>query len=934
MIFSNFFKAKWQHKDANVRLDAIANELSLDEQGDRDILQTLAKEDKNDNVRKAALLKLNDLSLYQEILQNNNDAQQSFAQKQIELCILKNNAVIDSNTKQQLTELFPKSFLDSWLLAETDIEITKRLYQKIAKPQLAVSLFSKKQDAEFQLFLLNDTQDIALLEKLAKKTTVEQVQQTINKRIADIITAQEKPVQLAKSVQLTLSKLLALKDSTIAYDKLLAKRTTLENEWETYCADFSCLTTEQQTTFEQKYSTINQQLDKLFAPKAELYQQAQIEKQLQAEKDQARQGFKLQISQLEQTLANAVFENNDLTGTEFETQLNQLPAQIKNSVLNQQEQSDFLANIELLQKKLQQLPVIAQSVTDATHLISKISQLTLPTTIEEVNERAAIFNTWQKQWQQVEKQSIGTLPDSLKTAKQQIVKQWQAGLAPFYGEQKNLLNQARKNIADLNRLIASGKFNPCFGIYKKFKATFILLSESQQAKLQRDFDNLTEKMAELADWEHYIATPRKQELLDQIKALVTTPLDNPNDQANKVKAYRKQWNSLGHADDDIEKSLNDEFNQACEEAFAPCRQFYAEQEKIREQHAQVRQSIIAEVEQLNTSLTSTPADAIDHKALEGQLNKLNKAWRDAGEVDRAQYQRLQKQYNQALTPIKNVIHQFHHDNAKLKQALIVKAKACLTNEDIFAAVNEVKQLQSQWRELGYAGPKQESSLWQTFRQTNDAIFAKRDENKQAQSAAQAEMKKGFEIEINNLASEIEGLTKLAEFKEALSKAQALLQTIINNKPVIKSLANQVDKMIASLEKSIADLQKNKSKQVWQNLFELLNQLCENTTNDELTSLAQYQKLSNFWQKKLVDIAKSNKKGDRLSKTLVIEILGGIESPQEEADQRLAIQVKLMQEQMLSGGNVDLQALFIEWLQLGALTPDDKPLLARIKPLFC
>ena len=320
MIFSNFFKAKWQHKDANVRLDAIANELSLDEQGDRDILQTLAKEDKNDNVRKAALLKLNDLSLYQEILQNNNDAQQSFAQKQIELCILKNNAVIDSNTKQQLTELFPKSFLDSWLLAETDIEITKRLYQKIAKPQLAVSLFSKKQDAEFQLFLLNDTQDIALLEKLAKKTTVEQVQQTINKRIADIITAQEKPVQLAKSVQLTLSKLLALKDSTIAYDKLLAKRTTLENEWETYCADFSCLTTEQQTTFEKKYSTKKQQLDKQFAPKAERYQPAQIEKQLQAEKDQARQGFKLQISQLEQTLANAVFENNDLTGTEFETQ--------------------------------------------------------------------------------------------------------------------------------------------------------------------------------------------------------------------------------------------------------------------------------------------------------------------------------------------------------------------------------------------------------------------------------------------------------------------------------------------------------------------------------------------------------------------------------------------------------------------------------------
>ena len=229
----------------------------------------------------------------------------------------------------------------------------------------------------------------------------------------------------------------------------------MENEWQDYLTDFDCLTLEQKTRFEQKFQTINQQLDKLFAPKAELYQQVLIEKQLQAEKDQAIQNFELQINQLEQTLSNAVFEDSDLTGTEFETQLNQLPAKIENSVLNKQEKRNFLNNIELLQKKLQQLPVIAQSVTDATHLISKISQLTLPTTLEEVNERAAIFNAWQKQWQQVEKQSIGILPDSLKTAKQQIVKQWQTGLAPFYAEQKGLLNQARKNIADLNRLIAN-----------------------------------------------------------------------------------------------------------------------------------------------------------------------------------------------------------------------------------------------------------------------------------------------------------------------------------------------------------------------------------------------------------------------------------------------------------------------------------------------
>ena len=237
------------------------------------------------------------------------------------------------------------------------------------------------------------------------------------------------------------------------------------------------------------------------------------------------------------------------------------------------------------------------------------------------------------------------------------------------------------------------------------------------AKQQLVYAALNEKIAELADWEHYIATPRKQQLLADIKAIVETPLDNPNEQAEKVKQYRKTWNSLGHADDDAEQALNTEFNQLCETAFTPCRLYFAEQEKLRAQHLLTRQSFLEQAKSLAGSVTRNENDGddnnltIDYKSLENELNQLIKQWQSAGQIDREIYQGINNEFNLALQPIKLVIKNYHQENKIAKQALIGNAESLLVNDDIFYAVTEVKSLQTQWRNIGYAGPKVENKLW-------------------------------------------------------------------------------------------------------------------------------------------------------------------------------------------------------------------------------
>jgi hypothetical protein len=930
MIFSTFFKAKWQHKNAQTRLTAIA-EFTVDDTEHKTILLSLAEQDNDENVRKSALLKLNNFDTWQQASKyNSKPAIQQFAQKQLEKHIIETNPQLTVEAKLSLLENINKpAFLETWLAVENSQEIIKALYQKIAKPSLALSLFSKQQDEAFQLFLLESIDDLSLLEKLAKKTTITTVENTINEQLAIAEAEKQKPILLAKKIQLCLSKLLALKDIS-DYGEVLKKRTTIEDEWLGYQSDITCLSNDEHTVFKSKYQQISNQLNKLFVEKAEAYQQQMIAEQLAVEQKQAKAHFDDTLQTLNQKISNAVFDNSVLDNSDFEKQLIQLHNNVLASVLNPHEQQHFVQAITTQQKTLEKIPEIAQSVADATQLIARISQLCLPKTLSELNDKFAVFQQWQKDWQHIEKMSIGLLPESIVSAKSEIVAQWKTGLAPFIKEQKDTFHQSKKKVADLQRLISQGKFNPCFGIYKKLTVQVQQLSEQQQERLSRELTVISEKLDELADWEHYIATPRKQALLDDMKLLVTQPLDNPNEQADKVKSCRKIWNSLGHADEDLDMALNNEFNVVCEQAFAPCRLFYAEQEKIRQQHAKKRQQLIDDVNLLAKQLDSND---IDWKKIDIELSKLMHAWRDAGDVERNEYKRLHSKYNEALSPIKQAVHQYQQNNIKAKELLIEKAQHSLTLDDIFTAVEQVKQYQQQWRDIGFAGIKAENTLWQKFRKVNDYVFTKRDQVKLEQNAEQQVLENALVVKFDQIASALNDVNTLPELTTLLTQAKTIHSDIIQHKPVNKKLANHGDKIIARVEHKLEKTQNNKVKLGYQHLFEVLEQLVTENADLSIDELESFTLLPSFWRKKVTDLINLKTTVDRTKQTLTLEILGGIESPKAYAAQRLATQVALMQEQMVSGVDVDLQNLLVDWLLLGKLTQQDTALLKRIKPLY-
>jgi len=941
MIFSNFFKAKWQHKDHNVRLTAINTELSANETDDIVILTNLAETDNNELVRRAALIKMANFVIWQKnSINNDNKKVREYCIKQVEKILLGQHEIsISSEDKLELLKKNNKlPALDLWLQNEIQPDVVIALFEKINKPQLTLSVFSNKQDENIQNYLLKQVLTVEVLEKLLKKACNAEIKANIEEKISRLLALAEKPEKIKKAVQLILSKLLALKD-TNEYQQLKTKQSILEEQWNEYHQEFSCLTSAECENFNTKYQDISKQLAKHFAPLHEAFEQQVIKDKLIEDKKLTSQRFNQQLTVLNKQITTTIFESGNLDENKFRAELEQLTSDIKSSVLNVAEQQSFIVLVDAHSKKLSQLPDIAKSVSEATHLISKISQVALPKDIEELNIRKPLFDQWLQEWQSVEKKAAGILPESIVSAFKEIHQQWQKGLKPLIKEQGILLSQCQKKISDVNRLISGGKYNAAFGVFKKVTKHFELLSNKQQVRVQRDYDDVSTKIQELSDLEQSIATPRKKELLVEIQLLVEQPLDNPNDQATKVKQFRVTWNALGHAEEALDKDLNHKFNELCEQAFAPCRLFYAEQEKLRDQHFEARKQLIEQAKKFSDSFqeafnSGVDNNAVDWKFTEGKLNKLQQQWQSSGQVDKNKFQSLNKQFIENLQPVKAELRNYQQANTESKMLLIEQAKQSLNDEDVFSAIEKVKKLQAQWRTIGYSGQREENHLWQKFRKLNDQLFEKRDAVKQIEQSERKLQQAEFTKQLDNFQQSLSESLSEVELLSVKENINTLLEEIIKQKPIAKVAANHADKLLEQITKYLEKISQNKQEKIWLDVFTCLSTIATSSmlTPEQLAeSLAD---LPSHWQKRIQDCYQNTNIIDRSDKTLELEILASKDSPDEFKAQRMQVQVSLMQSQMLSGQNIDLTKSLIEWLKLGKLSEADLPLLARVKSIYC
>ncbi|WP_371189513.1 DUF349 domain-containing protein [Thalassotalea maritima] len=921
MIFKNLFKAKWQHQDANIRIRAI-KEFDLNNADNKAIIDSMIHSDSSDLVRRCGLLTLASAERYLYHLTHNSSSKiRAFCDQQLQKHILDNTLITKQEKHDYLLHHAKTAFIEQWLHLEKDSELLATLLDKVQKPNQLRQFVVHSDNQTLRLQALQRVVEQSQLEKIAKKLTDGSVKDEVDRRLKAMYQASEKPQLIAKQVQLILAKLNALKEQ-FDYPALVTKQQNLMQQWQKLEAEFDYLSDNDKQSYHKKYVTIMKSVGRHMAPLQESYEHQRAIERLNEQKQQQYDDIKQRLHAISQQIGAAIAEQTSFKGSAVERNLDSIRAELDASQIEDTDRRTLLATIRDLENKLTRLPKITDAIVLATSLVTKLSTVTVPNSMSEWNEQQPLYDEWTKKWQHIDNTVAGLLPDPIDKARQEIDTQWQQAVRPLQSEQTNLYQHVRKKIAELKRLIASGKYKSAFGLHKKISFQMQDLSETQKRYLANDFNDVTKKINELHELEHFVVTPRKQMLLDEIQLLADTPLADPKQQAQKVKEYRQHWNKLGRADDALEDTLNDAFNDACERAFAPCRAYFAEQEQLRQQHLAQKQQVLEKLRALEQQLS---VGDVEVKHLENQLSKLKQEWRQTGEVERSVYHKLQKQYQQSVAPLVKHIEQYHLTNKEAKQALIEQAKAQLENDNLHAAIEELKQLQVKWKSLGFAGQKFDNQLWKSFRKVNDAVFAKREEQKQQQKQVTLEAVTKLEQTFVDLVqnADTEAVNGIEQYIADLS---TFIDHVVSQKPVAKTVLTRAEQARVKAKKALYEKQQAQRSERYHKLFDVVEQLSlghdialENTA------------IPSAWQKLLKEGQRQPSK-DRGELTLMLEITANAESPAEFQTQRMQVQVHMLSESLMQASN-NIDELLKRWLAHGAFTKRDIGYVSRVKKLF-
>ncbi|MCG7642220.1 DUF349 domain-containing protein [Alteromonas sp. MmMcT2-2] len=968
MIFSRIFAPSHQSPKPEKRMQAIES-LSPEKAQEKTILHELAFNDEDANVSLAALEKLNSFVLW---LKKSQIAKQSrvkkAAEKKVNAALLGEGDVTLSRQEifsfltetanaDLVVQLVPQMLKKEPMLLQDDA-LANALIEKVAKPSFTQFVFLEGASPQLQTQLINAHSDVSDLQKLAKKVSDDALTKQINARIDAIKEAAKRPVELKKHLTLGLSKYQALLDKSDV-ETIDEKRNELESELTGLFAQIDLLTSEELADYEEKRARIGEQLERYLSrirPAWEEKQQASQRANAKALCEQQLTYAKEQVAWLynnrlcEATLADVATVNESVRGVEAtleqlarlddESATDKRITQIKRSVDELNEQLDrFSMQQQYGQKlliKLQSLEDIAAKIVSASD--SESDNDTRDVSVEEASASTedlsqvnggdalqsssvvalkAEFDEARQAYKALSRE-IDATPKALSKRFNAATSRVNAKERAQKAKENEQVKRIRKHISVIDNLIDQGKFRVAISKFAKLQESYAALPGSAKKYVEKRFEKTAGDVSRLEGWQDYLAAPRKPALVEEAKALASADAENIKQRSEAIKYLRKQWLSLTPSSSTSEESSDDallqqQFDDALEKAFEPCRAHYAKLDAQRAAAREQRMSVIATVKAMDINIPEAELVKV--------FDRASKQWHSAGQVEREIYEQLKQEWKAVSSPIQAKVNQWQRDNQAQKRALVTQACQLATEEDVAGAADKAQQLQSQWKQVGHAGKREESKLWAEFKAANDTVFERLKAERKVQNNA-------FNALVDSLLKQVEAVdinSDDATFSQSISDVRAQLTDLP------KAQRTKVDKKIDSLESKRAAQAKNAQSQARlaraQALISLLQLSVGEGSGDE-QSLAET--LGKRWSSVLgQSTGNKTTQHDRRWLTVALEVATGMPSPDADASIRSSVQLQMMTSKLEQGEAATAPDILADWLSYDSISEEDNHLLQRV-----
>ncbi|NVK57894.1 MAG: DUF349 domain-containing protein [Alteromonadaceae bacterium] len=875
MIFSRFFSPSHSSDDPDTRIKAIKN-LSPNSPNERRILHELAFNDAEPKVSLAALDKLDSFVLWLKMSQIARDPTLlNVSQLKVENALIEGSSEISpAEVKEYLLKTAPVELIVKCLPLMTELHadtvFCANVLTKVGRSSFYQQLLMTTPVFALKAHIVEQSHDTDLLQRVLRKSDDEALHELVNKRISHLSDAAKKPVVLSRQVTLVLSKLLALLDKA-DYQQIDQAKHALNEEYAALAGDFDCFDTDTRSEFASKLEQINQRIDALLErlrPAWEAEQRATAHAHARTAAEQAVAEVKRHQKQLhgEQILSLTLGEV-----TLFQQAVEQAEKALADLQEFEPATDEFESLLESYRHIWDRLPDLQRQVENARQQLLTWQSLT------EGEDSAWQLQDIQSQWREITC-TMALVPAFLQQQWQQLQVQLKRQDEHRRADQQRDLKQCRKHISIINQLVEQGRYRAAMARYQRLESDYQKLPETTRSMLDKRFEQTREQIARLEGWQVYLAAPRKPELLEQANTLLNEQSSDMPARARSIKYLRQQWQSLGVTNTPEDDALNQQFDEILEQAFVPCREYYAKLEAQNNQAAQARQQLVSALQAVAVN------DDVEPEQRYQQFENLKKQWLKAAQTDSERYQRLRQEWDKHSAEVTELLAPWIQQNRQAKQALINEVKELAGLDNATEAKERAKALQANWKNIGPAGKRNESKLWMAFKTANDALFSKaksvQAEQKAAQSQAADNWRKGVEGIQQDVAS-----GHLDKARQQLNNSRQALSEF-QDKGIHKALKRELEACQSALNKAT----KQRAEEAIDSAIVKLGTLLveQSVTMEEMSR--QFPELPAAWFK--IQSAESSR--DWLNTLITLEVLAQIESAEQHASTRSTIQLQLMQ----------------------------------------
>lgn len=874
-MLDTLFKPKWQHKNPDKRIKALQR-LNKSVSDDQHIIQELLQNDPDINVRLLAAGLCEDIHLLQQLSDKAPQTLQQACQEQLcGLLIAPPKHLSDEQVLDFIAHRASNDVLQHLVAFSSDNRLASEALLHIQDQAALAHLAQHSKSTQYRQTSAQLLQDPQLINQVLNqsKGKDKKVTQLLKEKLKQIKNDNRQEQAQQNTIEEIIAKLKQLSQAG-QQAQLAARLGLLKQQWQALDTN-----SEQQQSFEQQYRQCQ----------AIITRQAQQDEQQQAAAAKEQEIFSQQHTLIgEYQLLRAQLLSEALLSTEALCQLEQRIKTLQSDWQTLQQENTAKPQDRLQYEQIDR--DVVQLLPAWQTLLQKEQQLPESADTEDLVEKD--FGQIKQQLQRFQKLAHSiNWPENLTAPKPlqnlyACIEQQQARFGQLKQQQQQIQHTLKQQIQQIEKTIADGQLEKAKSLMAKARQNLSGLDHEHAKALKQSLHQTQLSLNELKDWHQYATNPKREALCEKMEQLIETQLP-AQAKRQAIKELQQSWRELGN--DQHSKALWERFKKASDTAFEPCQAAFEKEKAVRLHNGKQREEICL---QLETYLEQLDWQQADFQIIEQIYRQAANEWKRFAPVERSVHKALQERFNQPMQTMKQALHQHKSDNIDAKKALVEKAQALLQEPDSQAAIQQIKQLQQQWKSIGLSFQKQNQQLWGEFRQACDALFERRN---QEQETAKGERDNNLK-QAQNICQQIRQLGEADD--NALQQNRKQVQQLAQEFHQLGALPKQDYQASKSAFQAAMDYFQQRFDGIalrqQQQALNLLLQSCEQldaieaaTSTDEKQALvSQFMippELPDNWQ-------------DSLNKRQQAALNTGEQVSQQQAFEQLCIQLEVLTEQ--------------------------------------